>query len=157
MDSQDEPATCHQIRLGSDVRHMTAALRELEPISGGSEPFAAPAIRNVDVVEFVAVKAPKSHKDQQGSAGARQAIQYRPLIFTKLQRDSISDLICISCRTGSRGCGYLPHDFENCPYCCPDAMGSARILFSDGVPWVTFKFNPRPGDYREIRKIMRKQ
>jgi hypothetical protein len=40
---------------------------------------------NLAVVEFVAVKAPKSHKVQQGRKGAMQAAQSKAFIFRQIQ------------------------------------------------------------------------
>ena len=56
---------------------------------------------HVAVVDFVTVKTPKSHRDQQASAWSQQANQSKALIFSQFQQASINDLICF----GSRGSG----------------------------------------------------
>jgi hypothetical protein len=46
--------------------------------------FALP-VATASVVKIVAVKAPKSHKDQQGSGGAQYTIQSKAVIFDQFQ------------------------------------------------------------------------
>ena len=53
------------------------------------------------VVDFVAGKAPRSHRNQQGTAVLHQAIQSKALIFDQFQQTSIKCKICF----GSRGSG----------------------------------------------------
>ena len=50
------------------------------------------------VVDFVTVKAPKIHKDQQESRNPRYVIQSKSLNFARFQQISINDLTCFGSR-----------------------------------------------------------
>jgi hypothetical protein len=79
-----------------------------EPVSVSSEGFrienaASVAIENclndgvhptAGVVNFVTPKAPRSHKDQQGSAGEWYTAQSKAVISTQFQQASINRKIC---------------------------------------------------------------
>lgn len=56
----------------------------------------------VVVVEFVAVKAPRSHRDQQGSTAAGQACQYKALISIKFNRFPLA----VGSALGAKGRGF---------------------------------------------------
>jgi hypothetical protein len=52
----------------------------------------------LNVVDFVAVKATRNNKDQQGPKPKQHAIQSTALIFTQFQQASLNRFICFGSR-----------------------------------------------------------